>query len=93
MGCSLHRYDESQGVYFPDKGTPALRNTEWKTMVHVDGTGLHNSTQSLKSYVNHVETLCQASVIANWTVCVHFSKDIQERMRLDGARALLNHRA
>jgi hypothetical protein len=58
-------------------------------MVYMDMKALLNSNIKLKALVNHVETY-QVSVIAIWTVCVHFRKDIQKSlMRVGRTKELL----
>jgi len=90
LGYSLNKYDKSPAVYFEDKGTTTLYNAEWKTVVYVDLRTLDDSILNLRVYAYHVERLCQASVIANWTACAHFGNGVQERlMKLKRAKELL----
>jgi len=35
---------------------------------------------TLRQYVHHVDTLCQMTVIRNWTECAHFGNDARERL-------------
>ena len=43
-----------------------------------------------KQYVHHVERLCQATIIRNWTGCVHFGSDTRLRLnQLVKAQGLL----
>ena len=36
----------------------------------------------MRQYVHHVDTLCQMTVIRNWTECAHFGNDARERLDL-----------
>ena len=62
------------------KGTAVLYNIAWRTIVYVDLTKIDNETIVLKQYVNHVDVLCQNTVIRNWTACAHFGNDARERL-------------
>ena len=80
LGYSIEKYDESPGVYYESKGTAVLYNVAWRTIVYVDLTKIDNETMILKQYVNHVDVLCQNTVIRNWTGCAHFGNDARERL-------------
>jgi hypothetical protein len=80
LGYSIEKYDESPGVYYESKGTAVLYNVAWRTIVYVDLTKIDNETMILKQYVNHVDVLCQNTVIRNWTRCAHFGNDARERL-------------
>jgi len=89
LGYFLEKYYELPGIYFLDKGTASVYNTEWKTVVQVDVKLLDNNTVSLREYVDQMERLCKVNVIANWTACVHFRKDAEERLlRLERSKDL-----
>jgi len=49
-----------------------------------------NETLALRQYVHHVVTLCQMTVIRNWTGCAHCGNDSRERLdRLTKTEGLL----
>ena len=77
---SIESYDKSPGIYYESQGTAVLYNTVWKTIVYVDLSEIDNETGALRQYVHHVEILCQASIIRNWTGCAHFSEDSRNRL-------------
>ena len=80
LGYSIEKYDESPGVYYESKGVAVLYNIAWRTTVYADLTKTDNETMVLKQYVNHVDVLCQNTVIRNWTGCAHFGNDARERL-------------
>jgi hypothetical protein len=58
-----------------------LYNVAWKTIVYVNLDKTDNETIMLKQYMNHVEILCQTTIVRNWTGCAHFGSNT--RLRLD----------
>ena len=51
---------------------------------------IDNETLALRQYVHHVDTLCQTTVITNWTGCAHFGTDAREGLnRLTKTEGLL----
>jgi len=72
---TVEKYDKSPGIYYESKGVVVLYNVEWRTVVYVNLNKIDNETLMLKQYVHHVERLCQATVVRNWTGCVHFGSD------------------
>ena len=90
LGYSIERYDESPGIYYENKGVAVLNNTVWRTIVYVNLNKTDNETLALRQYVHHVDTLCQMTVIRNWTGCAHFGNDARERLdRLSKTEGLL----
>jgi hypothetical protein len=80
LGYTVERYNESPGIYYENKGTAVLYNVAWRTTVYVDLNKLDNETLTLRRYVNHVDLLCQMSIIRNWTGCAHFSDETRDRL-------------
>ena len=90
LGYSIVRYDESPGIYYENKGVAVLYNIAWRTIVYVNLNKINNETLALRQYVLHVDTLCQMTVIRNWTGCAHFGNDTRERLnRLTKTEGLL----
>ena len=79
LGYSIEKYDESPGIYYENKGVAVLYNIAWRTIVYVNLNKI-DETLALRQYVQHVETLCQTTVIRNWTGCAHFGTDARERL-------------
>ena len=79
LGYSIERY-ESPGIYYENKGVAVLHNIAWRTIVYVNLNKIDNETLALRQYVHHVNTLCQMTVIKNWTGCAHFGTDARERL-------------
>ena len=80
LGYTVERYDESPGIYYENKGVAVLYNTAWKTVVYLDLNKFDNEMLTLRQYIQHVEMLCQMSVIRNWTGCAHSSDDARSRL-------------
>ena len=79
LGYSIERYDKSPGIYYENKGLAVLYNIVWRTIVYINLNKTDNETLALRQYVHHVDTLCQMTVIRNWTGCAHFGNDARER--------------
>jgi len=79
LGYSIERYDESQGIYYENKGVAILYNNAWRTILYVNLNKIHNKILALRQYVHYVDT-CQMTVIRNWTGCAHFGNDARERL-------------
>jgi hypothetical protein len=75
-GYTLEKYDESPEIYYENKGTAALYNDAWRTIVYIDLNKLDRETLALRQYIHHVEMLCHISVIRNWVGCVQFGDDL-----------------
>ena len=58
------------------QGVAVLYKNVWRTVVYVN----LNETMVLRQYVQHVDALCQMTVIRNWTGCAHFGGDARERL-------------
>ena len=90
MGYSIEKYDESPRIYYENKGVAVLYNIAWMTIVYVNLNKIDNETLALRQYVQHVDALCQMTVIRNWTVRAHFGNDARERLnRLTKTEGLL----
>ena len=76
----IERYDKSPGIYYKSKGMAVLYNMMWKTIVYVDLQEIDKESVALRQYVQHVELLCHASVIRNWTGCAHFGEECKDRL-------------
>ena len=48
--------------------------------MYVNLNRIDNETIVLRQYVQHVNALCQMTVIRNWTGCAHFGSDVRERL-------------
>jgi len=75
LGYSIEKYDESPEIYYENKGVAVLYNIAWRTVVYVNLNKIDNATMVLRQCVRHVDSLCQMSVIRNWTGCAHFGSD------------------
>jgi hypothetical protein len=73
---SLENYDKSPGIYYESKGTAVLFNTVWKIIVYVDLDKINREILTLWKYVNHIEVLCQNSVVREWTRCTYFNAEV-----------------
>ena len=80
LGYTVERYDESPGIYYENKGMAVMYNVEWKTIVYMDLSKFDNETLAIKQYVQHVDMLCQMSIVRNWTGCAHFNDDARDRL-------------
>jgi hypothetical protein len=79
-GYSVEKYDKSPGIYYESKGVAVLYNVEWRMVVYVNLNKIDNETLMLRQYVHHVQRLCQATIVRNWTGCVHFGSDTRLRL-------------
>ena len=80
LGYSIEKY-ESPGIYYENRGTAVLSNLAWRTVVYVKLSKTDNETLVLRQYVQHVDALCQMTVIKNWTGRVHFGSDTREHLK------------
>ena len=80
LGYSEEKYDESPGIYYGNRGVAVLYNNAWRTVVYGNLNRIDNETMVLRQYVQHVDALCQMTVISNWTGCAHFGGDARERL-------------
>ena len=80
LGYTVERYDESPGIYYENKGMAVMYNVEWKTIVYMDLSKFNNETLAIRQYVQHVDMLCQMSIVRNWTGCTHFNDDVRDRL-------------
>jgi hypothetical protein len=72
LGYHIEKYDESPGLYYEHLGETTLYNTEWKTVVYVSLEQTDSKTNQLGQYIEHVNRLCHATEVQNWTDCSHF---------------------
>jgi hypothetical protein len=72
---SLENY-KSPGIYYETKGTTVLFNTVWKIIMYVDLDKINKEILTLRKYVNHIEALCQNSVVRDWTRCAYFNAEV-----------------
>jgi hypothetical protein len=63
LGYTVERYDGSPGVYYENTGRAVMYSVEWRTIVYVDIGKLDNDTLALRQYVQHVDMLCQMSIV------------------------------
>jgi hypothetical protein len=80
LGYTLERYDVFPGLYYEIKGMAVMYNVEWTTIVYVDLSKFDNETLAIRQYVQHVDMLCQVSIVRNWTGCAHFYDDARDRL-------------
>jgi hypothetical protein len=80
LGYSVEKYDESPGIYYENRGVTVLYNNAWRTVVYVNLNRIANENVVLRQYVQHVDALCQMTVIRNWTGCVHFGSNARETL-------------
>ena len=57
-----------------------MYNNAWRTVVYVNLNRIANENVVLRKYVQHVDALCQMTVIRNWTGCGHFGSDAMETL-------------
>jgi hypothetical protein len=69
-----------RGIYYENKGMALMYNVEWRTIVYVDLSKLDNKTLAIRQYVQHVDMLCQMSIVRNWTGCAHIHDDASDRV-------------
>ena len=80
LGYFIEKHDESPGIYYENRGVAVLYNNAWRIVVCVNLNRIDNETMVLRQYVQHVDALCQMTVIRNWTGCAHFGSDARERL-------------
>ena len=78
-GYSVEKFEESPGFYYVDKGTVKLYDTMWKTIVYVDLKAEDLEVDTLGSYINHADRLCNSVEVKNWTACSQFRESVTER--------------
>jgi hypothetical protein len=73
LGYMTEKYGESPGLYYEQLGETTLYNTDWKTVVYVNLRQTDGDIEQLGQYITHVNQLCHATEIQNWTDCNHFN--------------------
>jgi hypothetical protein len=65
-------------------------NTEWKTVVYINLAQTDGDTERLGQYKTHINQLCHATEVQNWTDCGHFNPMSREMFkRIKGSERLL----
>jgi hypothetical protein len=77
----IENYGESPGLYYEQLGDTTLYNTEWKTVIYVTLGQSDHEIDQLGQYIDHVNQLCHATEIQNWTDCNHFNTLSTEAFR------------
>jgi hypothetical protein len=80
-GYSVEQFEESPGLYYVDKGIVNLYTTMWKTIVYVDLNAEDLEVDTLGTYINHVDRLCNSMQVKNWTGCSQFREGVTDRFR------------
>lgn len=75
----VEKFEESPGLYYVDKGTVNLYNTMWKTIIYVNLKAEDLEIDTLGSYINHVDRLCNSVEVKNWTGYSEFKKSVTDR--------------
>jgi hypothetical protein len=92
LGYTVDTYDESPEVYYEHFAEATLYNTQWKTVVYVNLKQTDSESDLLGQYNNHVNKLCHATQIKNWTDCNHFYTITKDRFRqVRGSEKLLKN--
>jgi hypothetical protein len=90
LGYQIEKYGGSPGLYYEQLGETNLYNTEWKTVVYINLEQTDRNTERLGQYITHINQLCRAIEIQNWTDCSHFSTTSREMFkRIKGREKLL----
>lgn len=76
-GYRVEKFEESLGLYYVDKGTVNLYNTMRKTIIYVDLKEEDLEIDTLGSYINHVDRLCDSAEVKNWTGCSQFKESVR----------------
>jgi hypothetical protein len=88
----LEKFEESPGLYYVDKGRVNLYTTMWRTIVYVDLKAEDLEVDTIGSYINHVDRLCNSVEVKNWTGCSQFREAVTDRFRhLQGSESLLKN--
>ena len=80
-GFHIEEFEESPGLFYVDRGTVNLYNTSWETLVYVNLEEEKTEIDSLRSYISHVDKLCNSVEVRNWTECTHFGSLVTDRFR------------
>jgi len=75
-GYRMEKFEESSGLYYVDKGTVNLYNTMQKTIIYVDLKAEDLEIDTLGSYINHVDRLCNSVEVKDWTGCSQFKESV-----------------
>jgi hypothetical protein len=81
LGYRVEQFEESPGLYYVDKGTVNLYTTMWKTIVYVDLNSENLEVDTLGSYIDHVDRLCNSIQVKNWTGCSQFREGVTDHFR------------
>jgi hypothetical protein len=77
-------------LYYEQLGETTLYNTEWKTVVYVNLGQTDRDIEQLSQYITHINQLCHATEIQNWTDCGHFNTlSVETFKRIKGSEKLL----
>lgn len=58
-----------------------LYNTVWKTIIYVNLREEDMEVNSVGTYIDHVERLCNSVEVKNWTGCAQFKGSVADRFR------------
>ncbi len=67
---------------YVDRGTVNLYSTTWKTIIYVNLEEVNIEIDSLRTYISHVDKLCNSMKIRDWTGCSQFKGSVTDRFRL-----------
>jgi hypothetical protein len=81
LGYNVEKFEESPGLYYVNKGIVNLYTTTWNTIVYVDLNAEDLEVNTLDSYINHVDRLCNSVEVKNWTGCSQFREATADRFR------------
>jgi hypothetical protein len=89
-GFQVEEFEESPGLFYVDNGTVNLYSTSWETLSYVNLEEEKIEINSLRSYISHVDKLCNTVEIRNWTGCTHFGSLVTDWFRhLDSSAGIL----
>ena len=80
-GYRVEEFEESLGLYYTDKGMVNLYSTMWKTSIYIDLKAEELEVDSLGSYINHVDRLCNSAEVMNWMGCNQFRESVSDHFR------------
>ena len=60
QGFQIEEFEKSPGLYYVDRGTVQLYNTVWKTIIYVNLREEDMEVNSVGTYIDHVERLCNS---------------------------------
>ena len=90
QGFQIMEFEESPGLFYVYRGIVNLYSTSWEILVYVNLEEEKIEIDSLRSYISHVDKLCNSVEIKNWTGCTHFGSLVTDRFcRLETSAGIL----